>query len=135
MRKKSLRYRTDTVVEEISTRFEALGIPQTASYVAIYLAVLEEVDGFNPINSSTVIEQFVESALQKYKPVYAFRSSFDYRNQIDYLGAIAEQMCRRNTFLIEYDDLYRWTKSYFDDLGQEHDFTKLISHFVENSRF
>ena len=78
MRKKSLRYRTDTVVEEISTRFEALGIPQTASYVAIYLAVLEEVDGFNPINSSTVIEQFVESALQKYKPVYAFRSSFDY---------------------------------------------------------
>jgi hypothetical protein len=129
------RYRTDTVVEEISTRFEALGIPQTASYVAIYLAVLEEVDGFNPINSSTVIEQFVENALQKYKPVYAFRSSFDYRNQIDYLGAIVEQMCRQNTFLIEYEELYRWTKSYFQELGQEHDLTKLISHFVENRVF
>lgn len=117
------RYRTDTVVEEISTRFDALGIPQTAAYVAIYLDVLEGVDGFNPINSSTVIEQFVENALQKYKPVYAFRSSFDYRNQIDYLGAIAEQMCRQNIFLVDYSEGYNWTKSYFDDLGQEHDLT------------
>jgi hypothetical protein len=129
------RYRTDTVVEEISTRFEALGIPQTAAYVTIYLSVLEDVDGFNPINSSTVIEQFVESALQKYKPVYAFRSSFDYRNQIDYLGAIAEQMCRQDRFLVDYSDLYDWTKQYFERLGQEHDFSKLISHFVENKVF
>jgi hypothetical protein len=129
------RYRTDTVVEEISTRFDALGIPRTAAYVAIYLSVLEEIDGFNPINSSTVIEQFVESALQKYKPVYAFRSSFDYRNQIDYLGAIAEQMCRNNTFSIEYHVLYDWTKDYFDHLGQEHDLSKLITHFVQNKVF
>jgi hypothetical protein len=129
------RYRADTVVEEISTRIEALGIPQTAAYIAIYLSVLEDVDGFNPINSSTVIEQFVESVLQKYKPVYAFRSSFDYRNQIDYLAAIAEQMCRRNIFPVEYSELYDWTRNYFDDLGQEHDLSKLISHFVQNKVF
>lgn len=129
------RYRTDTIVEEISTRFEALGIPRTAAYVAIYLSVLEDVDGFNPINSSTVIEQFVENVLQKYKPVYAFRSSFDYRNQIDYLGAMAEQMCRRNVFLVEYNELYDWTKDYFDHLGLEHDLLKLVDHFVHNKVF
>ncbi len=85
-------YSVDAVVDEIHSRFLALGIPQTAAYVVIYLSVLQDIDGFNPINSSTVIEQFVESALQKYKPVYVFRSAFDYRNQIDYLGAIAERM-------------------------------------------
>jgi hypothetical protein len=41
------RYQTDTVVDEIHSRFQALGIPQTAAYVAIYLAVLEESEGYD----------------------------------------------------------------------------------------
>lgn len=124
------RYSTDTVVEDIHSRFLALGIPQTAAYVVIYLSVLQEIDGFDPINCSTVIEHFVEGALQKYKPAYVFRSAFDYRNQIDYLGSIAERMCKKNSFLIAYEDLYAWTKTYFDELGIEHDISKLIQHFV-----
>ncbi|WP_338156393.1 metallophosphoesterase [Bradyrhizobium elkanii] len=128
-------YLADAVVDEIQTRFHALGIPQTPPYVAIYLSVLEETEGYNPINSSTVIENFVEATLQKYKPQYIFRSSFDYRNQIDYLGFIAEQMCRKNTFLIDYEQIYAWTRQYFDSIGVEHDFSKLIRHFVENKVF
>jgi hypothetical protein len=125
-------YQDDEVVEEIHSKFLALGIPQTAAYIVIYLAVLQDIQGYNPINSSTVIQQFIEGALQKYKPAYAFRSSFDYRNQIDYLAAMAERMCKINTFTVEYEELYTWTKEYFDDIGLEHDYQKLISHFVEN---
>ncbi|WP_157088507.1 hypothetical protein, partial [Bradyrhizobium jicamae] len=128
-------YPTDTVVDEIHTRFQALGMPQTAAYVAIYLSVLESIEGYNPINSSTVIETFVEASLQKYKPQYIFRSSFDYRNQIDYLGFIAEQMCRQNIFLVPYEQIYSWTKDHFERIGVEHDLTKLIRHFVENKVF
>lgn len=128
-------YQADLVVDEIDTRFQTLGIPQTPPYVAIYLSVLEGIEGYNPINSSTVIESFVEATLQKYKPQYVFRSSFDYRNQIDYLGYIAEEMCRRNKFLIPYEAIYAWTREYFDSIGVEHDFTKLIGHFVENKVF
>jgi predicted phosphodiesterase len=124
------RYQTDTVVEDIHSKFLALGIPLTAAYVVIYLSILQDIEGFNPINSSTVIEQFVESALQKYKPAYIFRSSFDYRNQIDYLGAIAERMCRKNSFSIDYKELYDWTQEFFNDLGMDHDLQKLIEHFV-----
>jgi hypothetical protein len=128
-------YNMDAVVDEIHSRFLALGIPLTAAYVVIYLSVLQQIEGFNPINSSTVIEQFVESALQKYKPVYAFRSAFDYRNQIDYLGAIAERMCRKNQFIVEYEEIYQWTKEYFESIGLEHDFSKLLRHFVDNKVF
>ena len=124
------QYQADTVVEHIHSQFIALGIPLTAAYVVIYLSVLEDIQGYNPINSSTVIEQFVETALQKYKPTYVFRSAFDYRNQIDYLGAIAERMCRENLFVVEYEQLYTWTKEYFEALGIEHDYQKLIEHFV-----
>ena len=122
-------YQVDAVVEEIDTRFRALGIPLTAAYVVIYLSVLQDIQGYNPINSSTVIEQFIESALQKYKPAYIFRSSFDYLNQIDYLAAIAERMCKINTFTVSYEELYKWTKEYFDEIGLEHDYGKLIAHF------
>ncbi|UYO41489.1 metallophosphoesterase [Rhodopseudomonas palustris] len=128
-------FQTDAVVDEIHSRFQSLGIPQTAAYIVIYLSVLESVEGYNPINSSTVIETFVESVLQKYKPQYAFRSSFDYRNQIHYLGHIAEQMCRKNQFLVEYQELYSWTKVYFDGIGVEHDLPKLIRHFIDNKIF
>jgi len=128
-------YQIDTVVDEIHSRFQSLGIPQTAVYVAIYLSVLESIEGYNPINSSTVIETFVESSLQKYKPQYAFRSSFDYRNQIHYLGFIAEQMCRKNLFIIEYEEMYRLTKEHFDGIGVEHDYSKLIRHFIDNKVF
>ena len=58
-------YQTDSVVEEINSKFRALGIPLTAAYVVIYLAVLQEIRGYNPINTSNVIEQFVEGALEK----------------------------------------------------------------------
>jgi hypothetical protein len=128
-------FQSDVVVDEIQSRFEALGIPQTAAYVSIYLSVVEQIEGYNPINSSTVIENFVEAALQKYKPQYIFRSSFDYRNQIDYLGFIAENMCRMNSFLVPYDILYEWTKEHFDRIGVEHDFSRLIQHFIENKVF
>jgi hypothetical protein len=128
-------FKSDVVVDEIQSRFEALGIPQTAAYVSIYLSVVEQTEGYNPINSSTVIENFVEAALQKYKPQYIFRSSFDYRNQIDYLGFIAENMCRMNSFLVPYDILYEWTKEHFDRIGVEHDFSRLIQHFIENKVF
>lgn len=125
-------FQADAVVDEIQSRFEVLGIPQTAGYVSIYLSVVEQIEGYNPINSSTVIENFVEAALQKYKPQYIFRSSFDYRNQIDYLGFIAEKMCRLDSFLVPYEVVYEWTKEHFDRIGVEHDYSKLIQHFVEN---
>jgi hypothetical protein len=129
------QYHVDEVVDEIDTKFRALGIPLTGVYVVIYLDVLKDIKGYNPINSSTVIEQFIESALQKYKPAYIFRGSFDYRNQIDYLAAIADSMCKINSFTVPYEDLYRWTNQYFGDLGLEHNYQKLIEHFIENGVF
>jgi 3',5'-cyclic AMP phosphodiesterase CpdA len=132
---KMLHLTTDLLVDEITTRFRSLGIPRTAPYVVIYLSVMQDTNGFNPINSSTVIEQFVEGVLEKYRPSYLFRSSFDYRNQIDYLAAIAQRMCEKDEFMAEYSILYDWTKEYFDGIGQEHDYTKLIDHFIQNKIF
>jgi hypothetical protein len=39
------------------------------------------------------------------------------------------------SFLIEYEELYAWTKQYFDELGMEHDYQKLIQHFVSGKVF
>jgi predicted phosphodiesterase len=128
-------YNTDLVLNEISTRFRELGVPLTPVYVVVYLSILEDIKGFNPINLSTIIEQFVENVLEKYKPAYAFRSSFDYKNQIDYLAVIAEKMCRKNEFMTDYEELYEWTRSYFDDIAMEHDYQKLLQHFIDNKIF
>jgi hypothetical protein len=125
----------DQAVEGITSRFHALGIPLTASYVVIYLFILKEHKGFSPINFSNVIESFVEHVLEKYKPEFRFRSAFDYRNQIDYLASMAEKMCRQNKFVVDYDELYAWTKEYFESIGIDQDYTKLIEYFNRNKVF
>ncbi|MCW2282753.1 putative MPP superfamily phosphohydrolase [Rhodoblastus acidophilus] len=128
-------YTIDQAVEEIITRFDALGIPLTAAYVTIYLSILQEDKGFSPINTSTVLENFVEGVLNKYKPEYRFRNAFDYRDQINYLSYIAEMMCRENKFIVEYESLYGWTTKYFKDIGIEQDYTKIIEFFTNNKIF
>jgi hypothetical protein len=37
--------------------------------------------------------------------------------------------------MVEYSLLYEWTKEYFDGIGQEHDYSKLIEHFIQNKVF
>lgn len=128
-------YTVDQAVDEIMTRFGSLGIPKTPAYVVIYLSILEQDKGFSPINSSTVIEAFVETVLEKYKPEYRFRSAFDYRNQIDFLGYLAEKMCRSNTFQVSYHQVYDWTKEYFDGIGIAQDCTRIIQYFSQNKIF
>jgi hypothetical protein len=125
----------DQAVEEITSRFHALGIPLTAVYVVIYLSILEQDKGYSPINTSTVIENFIEGVLEKYKPEYRFRSAFDYRDQVAYLSFIAEKMCRLNEFEVEYFKMYDWTRSYFDYIGIEQDYQKVIEFFVLNKIF
>jgi hypothetical protein len=125
----------DQAVEEIITRFRALGIPLTAAYVVIYLSILANDRGFSPINTSTVIQNFVEDVLEKYKPEYQFRVAFDYRSQVSYLSDIAERMCRGNTFDIEYATLYKWTQQHFEFIGIEQDYQNVIHFFVLNKVF
>jgi hypothetical protein len=125
----------DQAVEEIISRFRALGIPLTAVYVVIYLSILAHDRGFSPINTSTVIQTFVEDVLEKYKPEYRFRGAFDYRAQVNYLSDIAERMCRCNKFDIGYDLLYRWTKEHFEFIGIEQDYKNVMEFFVLNKVF
>ncbi|MGD1015669.1 MAG: metallophosphoesterase [Roseiarcus sp.] len=125
----------DQVVEEIISRFRALGIPLTATYVAIYLSILTHDRGFSPINTSTVIENFIDDVLDKYKPEYRFRTSFDYRAQVAYLSDIAERMCRTNIFAVEFEVLYGWTKAHFEFMGIIQDYQSVIRFFIDNKVF
>jgi len=93
------------------------------------------VDGFNPINSSTVIEQFVESVLQKYKPVTPFEAPSIIAIRLTFSPRWLSKCVGGIYFLVEYSELYDWTRNYFDHLGQEHDLSKLIGHFVQNKVF
>ena len=125
-------YEVNNVLEEIVARFRRLGIPQAPAHVAIYLSILEDVKGYNPINSSSVIEQFVESVLEKYKPDYALRSSFDYRNQVSYLASMAEKMVISNTFSVPYAQFIAWTADYFDEIGIEQNSKSIVDLFYFN---
>ncbi len=122
-------YESDFVVEEIVARFRRLGIPITPAHVVIYLSILSEVKGYNPVNSSSVIEQFVESVLDKYRPNFALRGAFDYRNQVDYLAAMAGRMCLQGEFIVGYSKFVQWTAEYFDGRGIDQNCRSVVEMF------
>ena len=84
-----LKHSIDRLVDDTLLRFRSLGIPLNGAYCSIYFSVLEKATSYNPLNSSTVIENFVEVLLEKGSIEGLFRTDFDYKNQVHLLSHCA----------------------------------------------
>ena len=45
---------------------------------------------------------------------------------------MAEKMCRTNSFSVDYHVFYKWTKGYFEKIGIDQDFKRIIDYFIED---
>jgi hypothetical protein len=123
-------YDTNSVVEQIIARFRLLSIPLSPVNVAIFLTVAETIRGFTPINTASLIENYIDVVLEKYDLKSAFRSSFDYKNKVDYLSYIAKTMVARDEYRYEYESLYEASESYFKDRLLSQRAQEVIDYFV-----
>ena len=125
-----LKHSIDQLVDDTLLRFRSLGIPLNGAYLSIYFSVLEKATSYNPLNSSTVIENFVEVLLRRV-PLKAFSGPI-LIIRIRYICSViaCERMVRADKYLVPYDELYDWFKEYFDLMGLKRDSAVAIKYFV-----
>jgi hypothetical protein len=118
------------VVEQMVARFGLLSIPLSAVNVAILLTVIESSRGFAPINTSSLIENYIDVVLEKYDLKTLFRGNFDYRDKVDYLAHIARYMVDNNIYRLEYDLLHEISSSYFRQKWLPQRADNIIQYFI-----
>lgn len=123
----------EQLVDEIVNRFRALGIPLTHVYLKIYLAVIDKSPRFSPINTSTLVERFVEGVLERSRALNIFRGEFDYDNQRSALAALAAHLVRNKISSLTFSATIAVLDQHLDEIGFSTDIGNLVENFV-NSR-
>jgi len=123
-------FSTDVIVEQIISRFRLLAIPITPVNITIFLTVVETVRGFTPINTASLIENYIDVVLEKYDLHAAFRATFDYKNKVDYLAHVAKFMVRNDQFRLDYSDLYNISESYFRGKMLDQRPQEVVEYFI-----
>jgi|GEM_PF-4095162 len=123
------------IVEEIISKFVAIGIPLSGPLICMYLLVLKERKSYSPINTAAVIENFIEVTLEKSNNPVVYLGEFDYKDQLKILSIVAMHFCRNNLGNISYDALYDLIKDYHETIGIKKNSADIIGHFVNKSIF
>jgi predicted phosphodiesterase len=123
------------IVEEIRSKFRALGIPLSGPLIAIYLSILCEKKKYAPINAAAVIENFVELSLEKGAKSIIYQDDFDYNEQIDLLAFCAEQYAMKNIESFDFSELYDLVENYYKERGIRRNVSKIIEYFIAKGIF
>lgn len=97
--------------------------------------ILSRDSSFSPINRPTLIERFIETLLKKRSLGEVERKKFDFRNQVHYLAYVAEYMCKNNTYVVKYDDLFQFTHAYLENLGLNFGARDIIDNTISSKIF
>ena len=107
----------NNVVDLVISRFQSMSIPLTGPHISIFLTVISSEKKFNPVNASTVIENFVEALLDKPDLKKIYRNGMDYRETVDLLGHIAEIMVRDNSYSFSPQKIRDIIRDYYLEIG------------------
>ncbi len=122
----------ENLLDEVVTRFKELGIPLTHVFLKIYISVIDASPRFNPINTSTLVEYFVEGVLVRMKSENVFRGEFDFDNQRSALGALAEFMVRNASGDISYVEAVSTIEKHLLEIGISTDIEKIFATFLKS---
>lgn len=134
MRQLLERYEQCTDVEDwldrLQKEFKEINLPFTAANGSILIEILAQKHNFTPINRSVLMEQFVDSTLQKAAVEQSRRETFDYTNKTDLLAHIAAWMAKEDNYIPTKENLRSEMKAYVDDRGLNVSLDDLLSEFL-----
>lgn len=85
----------DEKLEKLVNTFSSYSLPNTAMSVNLYLWSLENKER-KPINHAVLMEIYIEIILEKLNKRNIYRDSFDFKNKVQLISVIAEEMLRKD---------------------------------------
>lgn len=119
---------TCSVVDKVMLCFKKTTLPKTPFVLSLILSLCDSSD-FSPINEAVVMEQFMESLLEKASPSEADSRNFDFRAKEDFLIYIVSFMNKQNRYYLSYQEFDSIVNEYHSDIGfsvSETNFDKLF---------
>lgn len=102
-------------IESVIKGFSELGLPKNPLSITLFLWVFENQER-RPINTSVLVENYIEKLLEKANFENAYSDTFDYHNKLRLLYHIAKFMNDNgdpyNGYTVEYATLLQFSKEY-----------------------
>lgn len=104
-------------LDRLQDQFREINLPFTAANGTILLEILGANGKFAPVNRAVLMEQFVETTLEKAAEKESYRATFDFSNKANLLSYIAAWMARENRYVPLREDMRGAMKHCLDEMG------------------
>lgn len=105
-----------SLVDKIMLCFKKTTLPKTPFVLSIVVSLCDNSD-FTPINEAVVMEQFIESLLEKVSPMESNTKTYDFRAKEDFLMYLVLYMHDNNRYYFEHNEFERITTEYHEKIG------------------
>ncbi|SDR12547.1 metallophosphoesterase [Virgibacillus salinus] len=119
----------DVILENVMKSISKIGVPRTPMFVSLMLWILEKEADFTPVNEASVIDNFIETLLEKLNPDEAKYETIGFKIKVDFLTHLAKQMIKGDNYFIDLSLFEELFVSYFNEIGLEVDSTLKKSLF------
>ncbi|WP_345239581.1 metallophosphoesterase [Pontibacillus salipaludis] len=111
----------DFLLNKIMLTFNSIGLPRTPMAVSLMLWALEKEKNFIPVNEATLIENFIQTLLEKLNPEDSKYENTGYSTKQDFLTYLAVQMLDEQKYYFENNEFEELFTSYFVSKGLDVD--------------
>ena len=120
-----------SIVDKIMLCFKKTSLPRTPFVLSLILSLCGDAD-FTPINEAVVMEQFMESLLEKASPEEIDSKVFDFRVKEDFLIYLVSLMHDKNEYFFTEQEFEEALYTYHQRLGFAVSETRFDMVFFEN---
>ena len=107
---------TTSIIDKVMLCFKKTTLPKTPFVLSLILSLCDNSD-FAPINEAVVMEQFMESLLEKASPDEADSRTFDFRDKEDFLIFLVSHMHRTNKYYLKSEEFDMLLNEYHSTIG------------------
>lgn len=111
----------DIILDNVMTSIKKIGVPRTPMFISLMLWILEKEANFTPVNEASVIDNFIETLLEKLNPDEAKYETIGFKIKLDFLTYLAKQMIKDDKYYIELTSFEELFVNYFNKIGLEID--------------
>ena len=105
-----------SVIDKVMLCFKKTTLPKTPFVLSLILSLCDNSD-FSPINEAVVMEQFMESLLEKSSPDEADSRTFDFRIKEDFLIFLVTHMHLTNNYYLKSEEFDMLLNKYHSTIG------------------
>ncbi len=107
---------TASIIDKVMLCFKKTTLPKTPFVLSLILSLCDNSD-FAPINEAVVMEQFMESLLEKSSPDEADSRTFDFRIKEDFLIFLVSHMHCTNNYYLKSEEFDMLLNKYHTTIG------------------